>query len=158
MYYFYLFFFFFRTVKFNCSVSAHILIRDGKMSHSKQTVTKPDWKWTSSSLQSISGYSTGSCKQRCSAGGEAQKDFMIFVVLALMSTPLHLPARWIASGHLTSTLVSCFSFQQSSCLSLIPLILIWTLVGERERKCTWMFTHAAMFAVPSVGRPERRIN
>lgn len=30
--------------------------------------------------------------------------------------------------------------------------------GYMERKCTWMFSHAAMFAEPCVGCPERCIN
>lgn len=71
-------FFFVRTVKRNCSVSAHILIRNGKMSHSKQTATDPGSQQTSLSLQSISGSSTGLSKQHCSAGGEAEKDFYVF--------------------------------------------------------------------------------
>lgn len=74
------FFFFVRTVKCNCSVSAHILIRNGKMSHSKQTATDPGSQQTSLSLQSISGSSTGLSKQHCSAGGEAEKDFMFFLL------------------------------------------------------------------------------
>lgn len=69
------FFFFYRTVKFNCSVSVHILIRDGEC----LTANKPDLQQTSLSLQSISGSPTGPSKQRCSAGGEVEKNYLLRV-------------------------------------------------------------------------------
>lgn len=71
----------------NCSVSAHILIRDSKLPHSTQTVSKPDLQQMSLSLQSISGYSKGPSKQHSPAGCEAEKHSMFLVVLALTSFP-----------------------------------------------------------------------
>lgn len=106
--------FFFRSVKFNCWVSPHILIRDGMCLTANKLSLSDLWQ-TSLSLQSISGSPAGPSKQRCSAGeGEAEENYrlpvLFFVALALHSTPLHHPWRWIACGHLTPTLGNLFFF------------------------------------------------
>ena len=82
--------FFFRSVKFNCWVSPHILIRDG-MCLTANKLSLPDLWQMSLSLQSISGSPAGPSKQRCSSGGEAEEKLQtacfIFVALALHPTP-----------------------------------------------------------------------
>lgn len=97
-----------------------------KVSHSTQTVTKPDSQQVSLSLQSISGSSTGPSQQRCTAGGEAHKHSCFFVVQALTPTPppsstvdslwpshLHLGGLFFLSAELTSLfnfIDSCLHF------------------------------------------------
>lgn len=94
---------FLRIIKMNCSVSTNVLIRDGKKS---LTANKLSLSLTCSKC--LYRFKVFLDPQRahlssCTAGGEAQKHSCFLVVRALTPTPLHHPARWIASGHLTST-------------------------------------------------------
>lgn len=129
-------FFFFKSVKFNCWVSPHILIRDGMCLTANKLSLSDLWQ-TSLSLQSISGSPAGPSKQRCSAGGEAEENYrrpaLFFVALALHSTPLQHPWRWIACGHLTPTLGNLFFFL-AELTSLFNSIDSRLLVGWRGRE------------------------
>lgn len=148
-----------RAVKFNCSVLAYIWMGPVERLAANKLSQNLTPSKTSLSLQNTPGSPTDPSKQHSSAAGEVRKNYLVCVFCCVSSnihpTP---PSLMLDSLRPSHPHLGGLFFFAAGLTSLFNSIDSRLHFGWRGRKCTWVFTHAVMFAVPGAGHPEKGIN
>lgn len=126
-----------RAVKFNCSVSAHILIRHVERLTANKLSQNLTQSETSLSLQSISGSPTDPPKQHSYAGGKVRKNYLV-CVFCCVSSNIHPspPSLMLDSLRPSHPHLGGLFFFAAGLTSLFNSIDSRLHFGWRGRKCT----------------------